>query len=68
MLHTLQLSGSGYGFDYEYTYQDHEYIIRAMNTKQEQHLASLLQAAHKIAVSLSHVLATSFAGLCCFLA
>jgi len=36
-----------------------------MNTKQEQHLASLLQAAHKIAV---HVLATSFAGLCCFLA
>jgi len=37
---------------YEYTYQDHEYIIRTMNTKHELcGMAFLLQAAHKIAVS-----------------
>jgi len=37
---------------YEYTYQDHEYLIRTMNTKHEQcGMAFLLQAAHKIAVS-----------------
>ena len=37
---------------YEYTYQDHEYIIRTMNTKHEWcGMAFLLQAAHKIAVS-----------------
>jgi len=38
---------------YEYTYQDHEYIIRTVNTKHEQWcgVAFLLQAAHKIAVS-----------------
>ena len=37
---------------YEYTYQDHEYIIRTMNTKHEWcGMAFLLQAAHKIVVS-----------------
>jgi len=37
---------------YEYTYQDHEYIIRTMDTKHKQcGMAFLLQAAHKIAVS-----------------
>ena len=37
---------------YEYTYQDHEYIIRTMNTKYERcGMAFLLQAAHKIAAS-----------------
>ena len=36
------------GFAYEYTYQDHEYIIRTMNTKHERCLAFLFQAAHKI--------------------
>ena len=43
---------------YEYTYQDHEYIIRTMNTKHEQcGMAFLLQAAHKIAVIvLGHLL------------
>jgi len=36
----------------EYTYQDHEYIIRTMNTKHERcGMAFLLQAAHNIAVS-----------------
>jgi len=39
---------------YEYTYQDHEYIIRTMNTKHDRcGMAFLLQAAHKIAVRLS---------------
>ena len=58
----LQLSGSGEHkkrlwilFMNNYTYQDHEHIIWAMNTKHEQcpcnHLVLLLQAAHKIAVS-----------------
>ena len=33
---------------YEYTYQDHEYIIRTMNTKHEQcSMAFLLQAAQQ---------------------
>ena len=38
---------------YEYTYQDHEYIIRTMNTKHDWTVqyGFLLQAAHKIAVS-----------------
>jgi len=37
---------------FEYTYQDHECIIRTMNTKHEPcGMAFLLQAAHKIAVS-----------------
>jgi len=39
---------------YEYTYQDHDYIIRTMNTKHEQcGMTFLLQAAHKTAVSTS---------------
>ena len=34
------------------TYQDHEYIIRTMNTKHERcGMAFMLQAAHKTAVS-----------------
>ena len=57
-MRVLQLSGSGeckviMGFAFKNTYQDHEYIMRTMNTKHviEQRLAFLLQAAHKIAVS-----------------
>jgi len=47
------------GFPYEYTYQDHEYIIRTMNTKHAQLLTKpytyqfLLLAVHKIA--LKHI-------------
>jgi len=26
----------GFGYAYEYTYQDHEYIIRTMNTEHAQ--------------------------------
>ena len=32
-----------FGFAYEYTYQDHEYIIRTMNTKHAQHTLSRTQ-------------------------
>ena len=39
------------GLAYEYTYQGLEHIIRTMNTMHEWHLAFLLQAALKIALS-----------------
>ena len=57
---------------YEYTYQDHEYIIRTMNTKHERcgmafllqaaHKIFLLQAAHKIAVSCPKTFIVSRSG------
>ena len=47
---------------YEYTYQDHEYIIRTMNTKHEQcGMAFLLQAA-QIAVSCPKTFIVSCSG------
>jgi len=48
---------------YEYTYQDHEYIIRTMNTKHERcGMAFLLQVAHKIAVSCPKTFIVSWLG------
>ena len=48
---------------YEYTYEDHEYIIRTMNTKHERcGMAFLLQAAHKIAVSFPKTFIVSCLG------
>ena len=48
---------------YEYTYQDHEYILRTMNTKHERcGMAFLLQAAHKIAVSCPKTFTVSCLG------
>ena len=60
----LQLSGSRVIMvAYEYTYQDHEYIIRTMNTKHERcGMAFLLQAAHKIAVSCPKTFIVSCSG------
>jgi len=68
-LRALQLSGSREHYTkvimvaYEYTYQDHEYIIRTMNTKHERAVwAFLLQAGHKIAVSCPKTFLVSFLG------
>ena len=55
------------GFAYEYTFQDHEYIIRTVNTKHEganiyNCLSFLLQAAPKIAISCPKYIYVSCSG------